>query len=223
MQSPQITPSLPLGQAPHAVRRPSCRAAASRFHILVFHATFVPHAIPRPPHTWAVSPYGIAVSPYNHTPDAFPHTSQQIPIGWSSPHMVSADPPNNTARSKKLILNSTRPAFQFHKSPTNPVKQTPWTCVTVQQIKRRPSPANHTCLRSAGVPSSPACAHLHGHAHGHGHVHTCTGTRTFTAMFIPLRVMCTATSTSGHASAETSVRLTRIKRQPNSLKCPAAA
>ena len=166
--------------------------------------------------THGPSPHTVSrVSPYNHTPDAFPHTSQQISIGWSSPHMVSADPPNNTARSKKLILNSTRPAFQFHKSPTNPVKQTPWTCVTVQQIKRRPSPANHTCLRSAGVPSSPACAHLHGHAHGHGHVHTCTGTRTFTAMFIPLRVMCTATSTSGHASAETSVRLTQIKRQPN--------
>ena len=97
MQSPQITPSLPLGQAPHAVRRPPCRAAASRFHIPVFHATFVPHAIPRPPHAWAASPYGIAVSPYSHTPDAFPHT-------------FSADPPYNPQAPKNPTPNPERPA-----------------------------------------------------------------------------------------------------------------
>ena len=163
-----------------------CRAAASRFHIPVFHATFVPHAIPRPPHTWAASPYGIAVSPYNHTPDAFPHTSHQIPIGWSSPHMVSADPPNNTARSKKLILNSTRPADPAPQIPNQPCQ------ADIQNLRHNPanqsptgSSKSHMPATGGGVPSPPArtamvmrapsrarsltrassrpCSHLHAH------------------------------------------------------------
>ena len=92
--SPQIAPSLPLGQAPHAVWWPPCRAAASRFHIPIFHATFVPMRFCGLPHTGHL-PIGIAVSPYGHTPDASPHTSRQIPIGKPSPHTVSADPPYN--------------------------------------------------------------------------------------------------------------------------------
>ena len=185
-----------------------CRAAASRFHIPVFHATFVPHAIPRPPHTWAASPYGIAVSPYNHTPDAFPHTSQQIPIGWSSPHMVSADPPNNTARSKKLILNSTRPADPAPQIPNQPCQ------ANIQNLRYNPANQTPASSSKSHMPATGGCAVT---SCTYGHDHACT------AMFMPLRVMCTAASTSGHASDETSVRLEHIKRQSNSLKYTEAA
>ena len=121
-----------------------------------------------------------------------------------------------------------RPSIRFHGShtPPNSKKSDPKsneTCVTVytNQAPAKSSkcyrPATGGCRHLLHVRS---CAHFHGHAHGHGH--TCTVTHmhghghTFTGMR-------TATSTSGHASDETSVRLTRIKRQPSSLKCPAAA
>ena len=204
-----------------------CRAAASRFHIPVFHATFVPHAIPRPPHTWAASPYGIAVSPYNHTPDAFPHTSQQIPIGWSSPHMVSADPPNNTARSKKLILNSTRPAGPAPQIPNQPCQ------ANIQNLRYNPANQAPASSSKSHMPATGGCA-----------VTSCTyGHVTRTAMVT--RALSRARARHGHTSRvcacqrdETSVRLEHIKRQPihetcstrsadqaptNSLTCPAAA
>ena len=110
-----------------------------------------------------------------------------------------------------------RPALPSSKPSANRFKQITWLQST--QNKHRPVPANHTCLRLGGAVTS--CTY------GHGYASTFTGTvthaRIFTAMFIPLRVMCTATSTSGHASDETSVRLEHIKRQSNSLKFPAAA
>ena len=180
MQSPQITPSLPLGQAPHAVRRPPCRAAASRFHIPVFHATFVPHAVPRPPHTWAASPYGIAVSPYNHTPDAFPHTSQQIPIGWSSPHMVSAI--HHTIRKLQRIRPQTRRDQRSGSANPQPIQLSnryPEPALHLQQIQAPAKfTANHymTCNWGWRWHLLHVCAHLHGYAH------------TFTAMLIPARV-----------------------------------
>ena len=127
MQSPQITLDLPLGQAPHTVRRLPCRAAASHFHIPVFHATFVPHAIPRPPHTRAASPYGIMVSPYNHTPDAFPHT-------------FSADPPYNPQAPKNPTPNLERPAFRRRRSHANRSHEHPGPALPVLQIKRQPGP-----------------------------------------------------------------------------------
>ena len=209
-----------------------CRAAASRFHIPVFHATFVPHAIPRPLHTWAASPYGIAVSPYNHTPDVFPHMSQQIHIAGPSPHTIrklqksdfhfgenSGSCPTNpqpTPSSKHP-----EPALPSSKPIPNRFQQI--TRVTVQQISHQPSHANPTYLRLGGcrhlLHVRPwSCAHLHGHVHGfvhihwhaHGHSHTFTG-------------MCTATSTSGHAFDETSVRLEQIYNPACLFKFPAAA
>ena len=188
-QSPQITPSLPLGQAPHAVRRPPCRAAASRFHIPVFHATFVPHAIPRPPHTWAASPYGIAVSPYNHTPDAFPHT-------------FSADPPYNPQAPKNPTPNLERPATGH----ANPQPTLPNRCPEPTLQSSKPSAGQFQQMLQTcdwGVPSPPARTVTH--AHGQGHA--CT------AMFIPLRVMYTAMA-SGRISDETSVRRRRSPTNP---------
>ena len=174
MQSPQITPSLPLGQAPHAVRRPPCRAAASRFHIPVFHATFVPHAIPRPPHTWAASPYGIAVSPYNHTPDAFPHT-------------FSADPPYNSQAPKNPTPNPARPRFRPRKCPR---QDTPTDSLNLRVGWRRHllHSHGHACVGTgAHAPCLPqpypvrftsmVRLPLYGHIymarlflHGHGHI-----------------------------------------------------
>ena len=88
-----------------------------------------------------------------------------------------------------MTLNSTRPAFQFRKSPTNPVKQTPRTCVTIQQItcvtvytNQAPASSSKSHMPATGgcrhlLYVRPwSCAHLHGHAHGHGH--TFTGMRT---------------------------------------------
>ena len=178
-----------------------CRAAASRFHIPVFHATFVPHAIPRPPHTWAASPYGIAVSPYNHTPDAFPHTSQQIPIGWSSPHMVSADPPNNTARSKKLILNSTRPAGPAPQIPNQPCQ------ADIRDLRYNPANQKPTSSSRSHMPATGGCtvtSCAYGHAHGQSY--TCA----YTAKVIHSRACARLYGHGGHASVETSVRFTRI-------------
>ena len=255
-QSPRITPSLPLGQAPHAIRRPPCRAAASRFHTPVFHATFVPHAIPRPPHTWAASPYGIAVSPYNHTPDAFPHMFWQIPIGRTFFHShvrspITKQSPHTIYKLFKPVFLSTRPAFGLHKSPTNPVKQTPWTCVTVQQTNPQPVQANNMvtvytnqapassskCYR----PATGGCRHLlhvrHGHlrarpwSHLHGYVHTFMRmvtyahphghARAFTAMVTSLRLDPHA---SGHAFDETSADgLSGSTLQSNPLKFTAPA
>ena len=109
------------------------------------------------------------------------------------------------------------------------------------QNKHRPSPANATDLRLGGAVTSCMCmlirtyghghactgmrtlswararpwSYLHGHVHGHGHARTVTHmhghSHTFTGYV------------HGHASDETSVRLTQIKLQPSSLKCPAAA
>ena len=185
-----------MGQAPHAIRRPPCRAAASRFHIPVFHATFVPHAIPRPPHTWATSPYGIAVSPYNHTPDAFPHT-------------FSADPPYDPQALKIRLQIRRDQRVQFHKSqPTLSSKHTEPALQSSKPSAGQVQQMLQTC--DWGAPSPPvrkamviyswarvrpwSCAHGHSHARPwsyiHGHAH-------------------------GHASDETSVRLAQIKRQSN--------
>ena len=123
-----------------------CRAAASRFHIPVFHATFVPHAIPRPLHTWAASPYGIAVSPYSHTPDVFPHISQQIHIAGPSPHTIH--------KLQKSGFHFDETSGSSSTNPNQPCQQTSRTCVTIQQTKRRPVPANHTYLRVGGTVTS---------------------------------------------------------------------
>ena len=171
-----------MGQAPHAIRRPPCRAAASRFHIPVFHATFVPHAIPRPPHTWATSPYGIAVSPYNHTPDAFPHT-------------FSADPPYDPQALKIRLQIRRDQRVQFHKSqPTlpaniqnlryNPANQAPAksskcyrpatggggavTSCTGMRIPAR------TVMRTLSWARVRPWSYLHGYVHGYGHARTVT-------------------------------------------------
>ena len=191
MQSPQITPSLPLGQAPHAVRRPHAEPPPPASIFRFFYATFVLHAIPRPPHTWAASSYGIAVSPYGHTPDAFPHTFWQIPTGRPfshtprqiphsqaisqyNPHLDKAagfhfDETSGSSSTNPQPTPSSKhpePALPSGKPIANRFQQI--TCVTVQQTKRRPSPANHTYLRLGGAVTS--CAYGHGHA------------RTFTAM-----------------------------------------
>ena len=220
-----------MGQAPHAVRRPPCHSVAS--------------------HTQAVSPYGVAVFPYGHTPDASPHTSWQIPIGrpfshtpHQIPHSLAISPygfrgsPYNPQTPKNSTPNSTRPAGPVPQIPNQPcqanILDLRHTSANQSPTGSGKSPALQSSKPSAGqvqqmlqtcdwgVPSPPARkamvmrsssrpwsrAHFQGHAHGHSH--TFTGMRT-------------ATSTSGHASDETSVRLAQIKRQPSSLKCPAAA
>ena len=150
-----------------------CRAAASRFHIPVFHATFVPHAIPRPLHTWAASPYGIAVSPYSHTPDVFPHISQQIHIAGPSPHTI-----------RKLQKSDFHFGENSGSCPTNPQPTLPANILDLRYNPANQAPAKSSkCYRPAtggGVPSPPArtvmrtlswararpwsCAHGHSHA-----------------------------------------------------------
>ena len=206
-----------------------CRAAASRFHIPVFHATFVPHAIPRPLHTWAASPYGIAVSPYSHTPDVFPHISQQIHIAGPSPHTIhklqkSGFHFDETSGSSSTNPNQPRQA-DIQNLRYNPANQKPTSSSKCYRpatgghrhlLHVRPWSRAHIHWRAHGHGHARTVTHMHGHGHArmvthmHGHSHTFTG-------------MCTATSTSGHAFDETSVRLAQIKRQPSSLKCPAAA
>ena len=194
-----------MGQAPHAVRRPHAEPPPPASIFRFFMRLSFPMRFHGLPHTWAASPYGIAVSPYNHTPDAFPHTSQQIPIGWSSPHMVSADPPNNTARSKKLILNSTRPAGPAPQIPNQPCQ------ANIQNLRYNPANQTPTSSSKSHMPATGGCAVT---SCTYGHDHACT------AMFMPLRVMCTAASTSGHASDETSVRLAQIQAPTQLTQVP---
>ena len=136
---------------------------AHRSHIPGFNAILAPHTFSRLPMRFCGLPHtghfpiGFAVPPYGHTPDISLHTFWQIPIGRPfshtphqipttkpSPHTVSADPPYDPQALKNSTSNSERPAFRFHKSPTNPVKQTPWTCVTIQQTNPQPVQANNT-------------------------------------------------------------------------------
>ena len=122
-------------------------------------------------HTQAIFPYGIVVSPYNYTPDAFPHTLHQISIGRPSPHTFSADPPYNPQAPKNPNPNPKRPASgaadpqptltnrypgpasHLRKSSACRPQQLSLTCVTVQQTKCRPSPANPTDLRLGVAPA----------------------------------------------------------------------
>ena len=106
-------------------------------------------------------------------------------------------------------------------SPTNPQptlsSKHPEPASQSTQIKRRPSPTNHTCLRLGGAVTS--CMYGHGHARTFTHARIFTGTRT--AMVIYIHGY--AHTHGASQPDETSVRLAQIKRQSNSLKCPAAA
>ena len=163
-----------------------CRAAASRFHIPVFHATFVPHAIPRPLHTWAASPYGIAVSPYSHTPDVFPHISQQIHIAGPSPHTI-----------RKLQKSDFHFGENSGSCPTNPQptlsSKHPGPALQSSKPSAGQVPANATDLRLGGG----GCRHLL-HVRPWSRTHF-MGTRT--AMVMRARSLtCTAMSyVHGHA------------------------
>ena len=192
----------------------------------------LPHAILRPP-TQAISPYGIAVFPYGHTPDASPHTSRPFSHSHGQIPHSQAISPYDSQVFLKLAFLSTRPAGPVPQIPTNIVKQTSRTCVTPPQTKRRPVQVQQmlqTCDWGGG------CRHLlHGYAHTctYGHAHTFMGTLTAmvtrarsltcTAMVIHSRACARPRQRPGTLSDETSVRLTQIKRQPSSLKCPAAA
>ena len=113
--------------------------------------------------------------------------------------MVSADPPNNTARSKKLILNSTRPAGPAPQIPNQPRQA---NTLDLRYTSANQAPAKSSkCYRPAtgGGGAVTSCtripvrkamvmrpssrpwsrAHFQGHAHGHGH--------TFTGMRKPAR------------------------------------
>ena len=111
-------------------------------------------------------------STYGHTPDAFPHTFWQIPIGRPSPHTIY--------KLFKIGFSFDETSGSCPTNPNQPCQQTSRTCVTIQQTKRRPSPANATDLRLGGAPSPPvrkamviyswararpwSCAHGHSHA-----------------------------------------------------------
>ena len=112
-----------------------------------------------------------------HTPAPFPIRFGRSPqVG----HLPIRFPRiRHTIHKLQRIRPQTRrdQRVQFHRSPTNPVKQTSRTCVTIQQIKNQPVPANATDLRLGGG-AVTSCAHVHCHAHGHGHARTFKGTRT---------------------------------------------
>ena len=170
------------------------------------------------PHRFRGSPIRFCRSPQaGHSP--IRHT--RSPIARPSPHTIHKlqksgfhfDETSGSSPANPQPTPSSKhpePALYSGKSNANRFQQI--TCVTC--------PANLTPTKSRksyrparwGVPSPPACTAMVMHARALS--------LTCTAMFIPLRVMCTATSTSRHASDETSVRLTQIKRQSNSLKSP---
>ena len=126
---------------------------------------------------------------------------------------VSTAPPYSHQAPKISTLVSTRPAGPAPQIPTNPVKQTSRTCVTIQQTKRRPSPANATDLRS-GV-----YRHL---LHVRPWSYTFTGMRT--AKRIPLHARSLTRTPSqacaylhGHGASqfdETSVRRNKSPTNP---------
>ena len=166
-QSPQITPSLPLGQAPHAVRRPHAEppppASIFRFFMrLSFPMRFrdlsthgpPPHTVSRFPHTTTRLTY-------------FPICHGRSPIARPSPHTIhklqksdfhfgeisgsSSTDPQPTPSSKHP-----GPALPSSKPSANRFKQITWLQST--QNKHRPVPANHTCLRLGGAVTS--CARI---------------------------------------------------------------
>ena len=114
---------------------------------------------------------------------ADPH-APRIPIRSISPYVFRGSA-IQSASSKNLTLILTRPATgsandaptshahstDLRHSPANQAPASPdisRTCVTIQQIKRQPIPANTTCLRGGGGGTSGA--------YGHGCV--CIGMRT---------------------------------------------
>ena len=141
-------------------------------------------------------------------------SSKNLDIGFDETSVRSPQISNQPCQANTLNLRY----CQANQSPTGSSKS---HALQSTQTKHRPVPANATDLRLVGAVTS--CTYGHGHtctdmrtvmvtrtpalacAHLHGHVHTFTG------------------YVHGHAFDETSVRLTQIKRQSNSLKCPAAA
>ena len=113
-----------------------------------------------------------------------PQYNRQAP---KIPALVSTRPASGAADPQPIMPNRyPEPASHLRKSSANSASQILRTCVTVQQIKRRPGHANHTYLRSGGV-ASTSCAYVFtgmrtpsrpwtrasvtwSHLHGHGNI-----------------------------------------------------
>ena len=222
-QSPQITPSLPLGQAPHAVRRPHAEppppASIFRFFMrLSFPMRFrdlsthgpPPHTVSRFPHTTTRLTY-------------FPICHGRSPIARPSPHTIhklqksdfhfgeisgssSTDPqPTPSSKHPGPALPSSKPIpnrFQANNMRYSPANQTP---TKFQQI-------THTCEVGGAVTS---CAHgMHTCAYGHGHAWPCSY----------LYGLCAQPrQRPGTLLTRPASGLSRSTRPTRLLKCPAAA
>ena len=181
-------------RCPHLYQKRQSPQAPSRRPCTAAHASQIP--------TRLGSTYG----PRYHTFPQLPHTVTKL------------------QKSRHWFRRDQR--VQFHKSQPTPTSKHPGPALHLRkpsagQVQQMLQTCDWGCrhllhgyahtARTAMVMHARVCAHFHGHAHGHGHARTVTHmhghSHTFTGM-------CTATSTSGHASDETSVRLTQIKRQP---------
>ena len=142
-------------------------------------------------------------APHAHQP---PSGNSQKAAKPASPHLADPHAPRIPIRATFPHVSTAPPCnLQAPKIPTlvsiRPTFPAP-------QVPNQPGPTNSPTPRArpwACTRISVPWSYLHGHA------------RAFTAMVTSLRLDPHA---SGHASAETSVRLWQIKRQPNSLKSP---
>ena len=140
-------------------------------------------------------------APHAHQP---PSGNSQKAAKPASPHLADPHAPRIPIRATFPHVSTAPPCnLQAPKIPTlvsiRPTFPAP-------QVPNQPGPTNSPTPRArpwACTRISVPWSYLHGHA------------RAFTAMVTSLRLDPHA---SGHASAETSVRLWQIKRQPNSLK-----
>ena len=205
MQSPQITPSLPSGQASHTVGRPPCRAVAScqnsrkpakstgrrLFPYSVFHAIFVPHTAWQLPIRRRRFPCLVAFpirfcgfpcdSAASHTQAISPYGIAVFPYGHTPdafPHTFWQIP---TGRPSPHTFSA--------DPPYNPANQTPTS-----------SGKSHMPARWV-APAPPALTSSRPWSYLHGYAHTCTA------------------MASGHAFDETSADgFGGSTLQPNLLK-----
>ena len=101
------------------------------------------------------------------------------------PHSQAISPYDPQAPKIRLSFRRDQ-RVQFHRSPTNPVKQTSWTCVTVRQTNPQPVPANHLRYLSCKFSAGQFQQMLHACDGGGGAVtigaHVFTGMRTLSCL-----------------------------------------
>ena len=180
---------------------------------------------------------------------AIPHTQEPPPDIARNPQSPQAAPRLHIPRFRGISIPHTSGRPPIHKRRL-PCQQSPHICAAFPICRRRspihfhgfhiqsPSSKNpdigfdetsarftQTCASNRFQQITHACEGGWRRHLSRARLHGCA--RIFTRTSVPWPRLhahtCTATSTSGHASDETSVRFTQIKRQSSSLKCPEPA